>query len=477
MKAEIAVTCIDIESAAQIEGAQWEAFQLQFLNNGGRFGIDVKSRQIAWSFTAALDALVDGKLVEGTPHTFISINQNEAAEKMRYARILWDNWRDVPGYPKRPSLVKSNTFEMEFANGSRLESFPCRPPRGKARQRLYLDEMAHYRESLARPIYVASLPATTKGDGYIRIGSSPLGAMGMFWEIFTENIRSYPGYVRRRIPWWHIKAFCRDITEAWILAPEMTTEERVYAYGMEALVAIFNNMFLEDFQQEYETLWVDESTAWITWDLIKANQEAFGDGAWFHADGKDDALDLLPKIKRAIRERKIERALCGGIDIGRVRDATELILCGKTTTGQMPVRVNVTLRNTEFDDQEFVFAQYFKELPITSVLIDENGIGAQLAENLGKLTKQKARGVHFTNVSKELWAVEARVQFSRFNVPMPPDRDLPIQVHSIKKLITAAGNNVYDAERNEQGHADKAWALFLAIWAAKTRAFGGGAVV
>jgi phage FluMu gp28-like protein len=76
-----------------------------------------------------------------------------------------------------------------------------------------------------------------------------------------------------------------------------------------------------------------------------------------------------------------------------------------------------------------------------------------------------AQGVDFTNATKELWSVEALLQFQKTNVPIPNNRDLAYQIHSIKKTITAAKNNVFDTDKNAKHHADKFWALALALCA------------
>lgn len=451
---------IDLETASGIPGAKWEPFQVRYLNNETRWAIDVKSRQIAWSFTAALDAVIDGVLEKDTVHVFVSINQDEAREKIRYARAIID----AIDPPVRPRLIRDSQTELEFDNGSRLISHPCRPPRGKPRARIYLDEMAHYPEGMDREIYRAALPATVKGDGYIRIGSSPLGARGLFWEIVTESLRRYPGYDghRRYIPWWQVRALCREVRQARRLAPAMPTAERVYQFGTPALVDIFENMFLEDFQQEYECAWVDEATAWISWELIQQNQSP--EHLWWHARSTSEALALVPQILEAIKARRCEAALAGGIDVGRKRDLTELMVVGKGTTNQLPLRLGVSLDRVPFDQQQACFEALIRQLPFTQVLVDQNGLGMQLAEALAKTGK--AKGVDFTNASKEVWAVEARIQFERGNALIPLDRDLAYQIHSIKKTVTAARHNVFDTEANEKHHADKFWALALAYSAA-----------
>ncbi len=463
LKAEF-LEFIDLAAAAGPEAISWEPFQIGFLNNRTRWGIDVKARQIAWSFTAALDAVIDGILVPDTPHIFVSINLDEAKEKVRYARAIVE----AIDRPVRPRLVRDSLVELEFANGSRLISHPCRPPRGKPRARIYLDEMAHYPEGMDREIYRAALPATTKGDGYMRIGSSPLGARGLFWEIATESLRRYPGYGghRRYIPWWQVKALCKDTRLAARVAPAMLTEERVRTFGAPALLEIFENMFLDDFQQEYECAWVDEASSWIPWELIQRAQRLFeeGDLQWWHAKSIDEALQMAHEIRQAQKAGRVELALAGGIDVGRKHDLTEMMVVGKGTTGQLPLRFSISLDRVPYDDQERCFEEIITRLPFTQVLIDQNGIGAQLAENLSRTGK--AQGVDFTNASKEVWAVEARLQFERGNVPIPLDRDLAYQIHSIKKRVTAAKHNVFDTESNEKHHADKFWALALALNAA-----------
>lgn len=462
-KALFASRYVNLEQAAQVSGAKWEPFQIHMLNNMSRFGIYSKSRQIAWSFTAALDAVIDSILCPDTPHIFVSINQDEAKEKIRYAI----NVIEAIDEPVRPRLTQRSQQSLEFSNRSRMISHPCRPPRGKPRTRIYFDEIAHYQKGLDREIYRAGLPSTVKGDGYIRLGSSPMGASGLFWEIMTEAVRPYPGYKGHRlmVPWWHVSALSLDVPTALQLAPRMATEERVQTFGTPALLEIFTNMFLEDFQQEFECAWLDEATAWISWDVIKRNQSA--DLACWHAQDISDAALQLETVKRALESGQIEQSLAGGIDVGRKKDLTEFFILGKTTTGDLPVRWMISLDKTEYDDQEDIMVQIIKALPFVRVLVDETGIGSQLAENLRKHTGGVAKGVTFTQGSKERWAVEARIRAERGSTPMPLDRALAYQIHSIKRMQTGTGKAKFDTERNEKHHADKFWAWALAIYAAR----------
>lgn len=457
------VEYLNLPEAVGDPDASWETFQLEHLNNPSLLAIELKSRQVGWSWLAAAESVATACLYPRTPHIFVSINKEEASEKIRYAKAVIESLdADV-----RPRLVIDNTFELELPNGSRLISHPCRPPRGKARARVYLDEFAHYPND--RKIYQATVPILTKG-GFIRIGSSPLGARGMFWEIFAETLRKYPGYVRSAIPWWSTRSMCKDPDEANEVAPGMPTDERVRNFATDRMIQLYENMFLEDFQQEYELEWLDETISWIDWELIKRNQVlASEERLWYRkVKGVDAGMQAIADIAEQVVRGFVEQTFVGGMDIGRTRDTSEIILLGDSrTTNTLPYRLHITLERTEFEDQKSVVSKVLSTLPVTQFLIDKNGIGMDMAEKISNMFPQ-AQGFDFTGPNKELLAVEAKLRAQRAEVPLPLERDLSYQIHSIRKTTTAANNNRYDTEANEKHHADMFWAWALAIWAGKS---------
>jgi phage FluMu gp28-like protein len=462
---------LDLPEAVGDPAVTWESFQLQHLNNTSLLAIELKARQVGWSWLAAAESVASACIYGRTPHIFVSINQEESAEKIRYAHTVVEALdRDV-----RPKLIRENMFELEFANGSRIISHPCRPVRGKAKAKIYLDEFAHYPND--RVVYQSVLPAISKG-GFVRIGSSPFGARGTFWEIFTESLRKYPGYVRQSIPWWSVTAFCIDVAGALVEAPGMPTEDRVYKYGTARLIQIFDNLPLDDFQQEYECAWLDETVSWIDWDLIKRNQVLAADGklTYFRAKSVDEAMAKINELADLVIGARVEETLVGGMDIGRRKDLTEIILLGQNEMlDTLPYRLHISLDRVEFDGQEAVARKVLDVLPMTSFLIDQNGIGMQIAENLSAYPA--AQGVDFTNATKQLWAVETKLRFQRGQVPIPLDRDLMYQIHSIRRKPTAAGNMVFEIEEGEKHHADMFWALALAIWGGKSDGEGSSVMV
>lgn len=453
---------LDLAEATGDPNAHWEWYQLQFLNSKSILTCDNKSRQVGWSFIAAAEAVAEAILVPRSTNIFVSVTQVEAAEKVRYANYCIDSLdREV-----RPRKIIDNRTEIELANGSRIISHPCRPPRGKARARVYLDEIAHYARD--EEIYTAAVPIITRG-GVIRMGSSPLGASGKFWEIYSQALQAYPGYKRMAIPWWVVEHLCKDVKEARVEAPKMRTFDRVYHYGTERLINIFENMPLEDFQQEYECDWVDESVAWITWDEIKRNQidaqYELLDHAQAYAEGDDtfEVESAIDQVAKMVRDGKIEPVLCAGMDIGRKKNLSELIVLGKNTERDIyPYRLGLSLDRMEFEDQLAVCVKVMEALPIDRFLIDSMGLGMALAERMESMYPTVCEGITFTNESKADMAVLVKLRMQNVQSPIPMERDLTYQIHSIKRMVTPSKRLVFDTEANEKHHADKFWSLALA---------------
>lgn len=470
-RAQFLIDHLDWAGATGVDDARPEFFQLALWSDDSVFRIENKSRQIAWSWALAADFLVDAVLNK-RDGIFVSINQEEAKEKIRYAKGVYENLR-IGGLPR---LVRDSQLNLEFSNGARLTSLPSKPARGRARSNVGLDEFAHAQRD--RAIYTGSLPVISKG-GRLRIGSSPLGASGVFWEVYTQSLRPYIGYKRRATPWWHVYAFCTNVAEARRLAPSLTTAQRVEMFGNDRIKAICSNMPEEDFQQEYEAAFVDESTAWITWEEIKSAQS--DDLICWRVDAKDtltpEINDAIDEIVQAIRAGIVEPVFAGGMDIGRTRNTSEIYLVGLGTTSQYPLRLAITLDNMRFEDQLTVLLEVLRRLPVMIMLIDQNGIGRNLAENAASAFPIRVQPVDFTNATKALWATDAKMLIQNRRTPIPVDKEIAYQIHSIKKLVTASRNLVFDTQRNEKHHADKFWAWALALHGAYQRPPDGGDVV
>lgn len=451
-------------------------WQDDFIRNRNRYISLLKSRQTGFSFVVAIKGLVKALDPARTQYTkqFVSYNEEDAQEKIRYARQFYDS---IPNRYKK-KLVHQTATMLEFEDvgsktTSRLISLPCRPPRGKNGD-VCLDEFAIYLPRLSKEIYTAASFCTLR-RGCIEVGSTPLGTIGKFYEICT-NRESYPNFDRYFIPWWYAKVMCKDVRGAVQFAKDMETAERVERFGTDRLISLFQNSTLEDFQQECECVFIDSSASYISLELIYANTPGRReediptniekDEDYFAAK-RDVEIHCFKDADELILNYSPEKygsPLFMGLDIGRTSDATVFYIIG-VINGKKRSVLRHEMRNADFDAQTAVLNKLMENLPIYRCCIDDGGIGRNLAENAHKRYGERAELYHFDLQSKEILAMGVRTGLERREYELDNDRDFHAQIHSIKRTPSSGGSFRYDAERNEKGHADSFWAWALASYA------------
>jgi phage FluMu gp28-like protein len=420
-----------------------ESYQVAFLANRARFRWVTKSRQVGFSFLMALEALARCHLRDNHTSVFVSYALDDAKEKVLVARQVYE---ELPlAYQKK--LVVDSKTELAFeSNGaqrklSRILSNPSKAPRGK-KGNIVLDELAHYIND--REVYRGSTALILRSNGQLTSCSTPLGRRGVFWEIATEELRKYPHHVRQEVPWWLCRFFCTDTRRAALEASDMTTEERVERFGKPTIVEQFDSLALDDFQQELEGRFVDESYSFYPYDLILPNTS--DEVVLAH-----DVTDIPAPQGR----------LVAGFDVGRTRDRSELAVF-EEHGGRFTCRLLRSYTEAPFAEQEADLRRLLEVLPIARLSVDRSGIGMNLAENLARDFPQVA-AENFTNETKERWATDFKILLQRREVVLPRERDLVAQIHSIKKRVLGSGKVAFDAERTAKGgHADRFWAVALA---------------
>jgi phage FluMu gp28-like protein len=434
------------------EPLRLEPYQVYFLQNRSRFRWVTKSRQVGFSFLFAVEALARCHLREKHTAVFVSYNLDDAKEKILVARQIHE---ELPLAHQKRLVVDSKT-ELAFESNtghkrlSRIISAPSKAPRGKKGD-VYLDELAHYIND--REVYRGSTALILRSRGQLSGCSTPLGRRGIFWEIATEELRKYPHHTRHDVPWWLCSFFCTDVARARVEAPHMPTEERVAVFGTESIVEQLDSLPLDDFQQEFECLFVDESYSFYPYDLILpcTSEELVL---------ADDVTDIRLKGGR----------LVGGFDVGRTRDRSELALF-ENRDGHLVCRLLRSYDRVPFSQQEADLRRLLEHLPVARLSIDRSGIGMNLAENLARDYPQVVPE-NFTNANKERWATDLKIILQHKDVVLPRSRELTGQLHSIKRRVLGSGKVSFDAERTTRGgHADRFWAIALACQ--KERDTGG----
>ena len=383
-------------------------YQVKWILDANRYRIAFKARQIGWTTVLAFESFISAAF-EGRDVLIISAaekNATEALERVKkWVRLAQRSGIDI-------KLLTESRTELGFRN-NKILSLAQNPDtvRGFTGD-VYLDEFAHHPD--AEAIYTAAFPITTHGFRLSMV-SSPLGQSGRFYDIWTDHSR-YPDYSR------HKTTIYDAIQQGLKVDPE----------------PIKRNMDEESFRQEYLCEFIDESTAYFPYDLI---------------------LRCVGDTKRG------SGGLFVGIDVGRKRDLTCLATV-EQLNGRYILYPLETMKATAFKSQKARITKTWTESNILRGAIDSTGIGMQMAEEL-RNDLGRIEPVSFTNDVKEQMVVRLKRLMEAGELTIPNDRDLISDIHSIRRTVTSAGNIRFDAERSDSGHADRFWALALAVHAAE----------
>ena len=457
-------------------------YQIDYLIDPNPFKHIDKARQSGFSYVFAAEALAEAHLMDRHTEIFISINQEEANEKIIYARALYDT---IPSAFKK-KLVVDNKKSLEFENVSgkrgrtRIISHAQREPRGKGgNTKIILDEAAHY--MFGEKIYVAAMPIISRGYGGITIGSTPLGKTGIHWEILA-NREYHDLYSYFTVYWWDCPEFVGEglFEDAKINASALTTTERVKKYGSIKLRHIFIGMDIESFRQEYECHHIDESVAYFPMGLLKQCMFRIVQDSIFdeddenagevlrspieekHPDTKFDYYTTIDDFLSAIKAGKIVGRLVGGFDVGRRHNTAEFIVFEELKDNLTILRLRRSFRNEPFEIMKGETFYALRNANIRKFGIDATGPGIQLAEETARAFPGVCEEINFTNSWKDESASNLRRLMECQWLALPDDRDFRNQFHSIKRIVTEHGNLRIDAAANTQHHGDIVWGCALA---------------
>jgi len=487
-------------------------YQLEHMENMSSFRHIDKARQVGFSYAFAAEALAKCHIQHLQTSIFISYNQEEANEKIRFARALYET---IPAKFQK-KLIVDNKQSLEFDyNGkrTRILSFAQRQPRGKGNNTdVYLDELAHM--IWARPIYVAALPVITRGTGVLTAASTPLGKNNLHYEISTDEEKYYM-FSRMRVSWWDCSELCTNVPLARINAPRMETEERVEQFATMKLKAFLSAMDIDDFRQEYELYYADEIQSYYPLDLIKSctydyeksnfasninpsetakgwdpvgeNEEKFVEETimdrysdkkiFWHQDGLflyrgpyspvSKVNYLIDKVVSSMNKNQYGRTLIAGVDIGRKKNSSEISVFEQIDFGGYNLhveRISVELVDIAFKEQRAILRSFLERLPIKKMRIDGTGMGIDIAEGLEEeYGRQRVECVIFNIDNKAEMAKNFRYRLEDRTIALYNDHDSIQQIHSIKKTITDASNVKYGTSKTvKKHHGDKFWAKALA---------------
>lgn len=388
-------------------------FQLDWLLEPADYAICNKSRQIGLSHTTSGLGVLWGAF-HGELTTIISIGKLESDEVLdkakRHAQVLarLGSRMAVP--------VRDNATEIAFASGGRIMALPSTGGRGFTGN-VFLDEFA-YQENASK-VWDAAAAVTMLG-GKLRVASTPNGVGNDYHGLWEKAVATDSGWVRHEIDLDRAIAqgYPVDLKKCWALAKG---DARLFDQ-------LFNCKFLDGEAQYIPT-------------------EAV-------------AACCVPSVSIGAGE------FYGGLDIGRTIDLTVLIIVRRDPAGIRWVHDVLSCKRTSSEELEAMVASAFVKYNLRRLCVDATGMGAFPAERMQKTHgRHRIEPVTFTQQSKEDLATGLYSAFTESTVRMPNSATkLRDDICSIRRIITSAGNVRYDAPRTDEGHADRAWALALALY-------------
>lgn len=400
-------------------------YQRRWVLDDSRFKCAMFARQCGKTFCSTLEIVLDCLRAESQGQrrrwVILSRGERQAREAMnegvkRHLRAL------AAGYQEHevPFDASIRALEVELPGGSLITALPANPYTARGfSANVLLDEFAFHQDS--RAIWRALFPVVSKPGLKLRVISTPNGKGNKFYELMTGEGDGWSRHtadiytaVRDGLP--------RDI------------EELRRSSGDPDLWA-----------QEFELQWLDEASAWLPYELTAACE---------HPDAGAPALYQGGGVYV-------------GVDIAARHDLF-VIWVLEPVGDVLWARELICRRRISFAEQDALLAQVFRRYRVLRCCIDQTGMGEKVVEDARRRHgASRVEGVLFTAANKLSLATAGRAAFEDRRIRIPAgDDELRADLHKLQKTTGPTGAPRFVAERDANGHADRAWALFLAVSAA-----------
>jgi phage FluMu gp28-like protein len=394
------------------------------------------SRQCGKTFSCCGEIVRDciNHEIEGkkTRWVILSRGERQAAEAMEetikpfikafYAAYNILKNKDTPefleyDFKDEDSGAVYKALEVRFPSGSRITALPANPDTARGfSANVLLDEFAFHKDS--RKIWGALFPVISKGEYKLRVISTPNGKGNKFYELMTgkDNIWS-----RHKV----------DIYQA--------VED-----GLQRDVDVLREALADDdlWRQEFELEWLDEASAWLPYDLISSVE---------HEDAGKPEL--------------YQGGLCYvGNDIARRSDLW-VVWVFEEVGDVLWTREIIEKKNIKFSEQDAILDEVMERYRVARLAMDQTGMGEKPVEDAqDRYGSLRVEGVLLNGSRPLTVATAAKQAFEDRKVRIPSGNPvLRSDLHKIKKVIGATGSPRLQADRDSEGHADRAWACFLGL--------------
>lgn len=418
-------------------------YQAAWIRDEARLKLIEKGRQIGLSWATAYATVSRTALAGARFDQWVSSRDDIQAQLFLEDCKLWAGNLDIAARDLGEQVIdakdRQTAYVLRFTNGRRINSMSSNPnaQAGKRGGRV-LDEFALHPDP--RKLWTIAYPGITWG-GALEVISTHRGSHNYFNQLVRE--------IREQGNPKGISLHTVTLQDAldqgflWKLQQALPKEDARQAMDEAAYYDFVKSGTVdeESFLQEYMCRPADDDAAFLEYNLI-SSAEYPQDSNWTATEGGELYL---------------------GVDIGRKHDLT--VLWVLELLGDVFYTRHVEcLKNMPKAEQEKVIWPWIERCNRTA--IDASGLGIGWTDDAQtRFGTYKVEGVSFTTKSKEALAYPVRGAMEDRKLRIPYDGAIRSDLRSVTKQVTAAGNIRFTAERTVDGHADRFWALALAIHA------------
>jgi len=389
-------------------------YQQRWLYEPARYGILNKCRQVGATYTFSAWTLLKAVFL-GQPNYIVSKGEDEGLIALKYARKHAEVLRGLGSSMARVTRDLATT--LEFISGGSIEVRPSTSGARGYHGNVVLDEFAYMQHPDS--VWEAAAGATFHGFD-LRVISTPNGVGNMFHSFWEEDHKS-KGWAGHAVSVWQ---------------------------------AIEGGMYVD----------LDHC-----WRMARGDPRLFGqmfECSFLDSDDQYLPTELLQDARHGMRWTN-QGETYAGLDIGATVDRTELIVVRVAPNGTRYVIDSQTRKRTAYQDLVALVKYALETHHCVRVAIDATGMGyfpsQQIQSHFGRT---KVEPVTFNpRIKEELAGVVFQVLQDRMLKFPSEDEQLFKDLLSLRRIVTKAGNVRYDAPHTDEGHADKAWALALALHA------------
>lgn len=396
-------------------------YQRRYLADDARFKAGMWSRQTGKTFTTTLEAVLDVLEAEAAGRvsrwTILSVSRDRALDAMDngvklHLRAIGAAFEALD----EPLDVDELAHVVRIGSrGSYIRAIASKPSTARGMSdNLILDEFAHHQDN--RAIWTALLPVVSRPDLKLRVISTPNGRGDKFYEImtapdslFSRHVVTIYDAVRDGLP--------RNVDE---------------------LKRAMNDPIA--WAQEFECQFIDEATAWLPYELIDGCEDADAPGVYQGGP------------------------VYVGMDFAARGDLTVIAALEKVGD-VLWLRELIELRATSFAAQLAELDRVMRDYRVIRAALDQTGLGEMpVQEAQRRHGAYRVEGVLFSPARKldMATALKEAMEDRRLRLPAG-NAALRADLHSVQRVAGPTGAPRLVAERSEQGHADRFWALALAV--------------